>query len=217
MTSVGLLCAILAGYFTVVISHVWRPGIGDPTLMGWIITIAYAVAALLCFRTTLISWHQASRSSTSTRRTLFWLVVTLFAFFLGVNKQLDLQTWLTETGRIVAREQGWYEQRHVVQMWFVAGVGVTGLGLLVGCFWLGRSVLRQHPFALLGMIFLACFVIMRAVSMHHVDEVLGLRLSGLKIRWILEFGGIMCLGFSAWNASRLLRGGVFWEPPVDCS
>jgi hypothetical protein len=110
------------------------------------------------------------------------LVVTLFVFFLGVNKQLDLQTWVTEAGRTVTRKQGWYEQRRVIQMWFVAGVAVTGLGLLVGCFWLGRSVLRQHPFTLLGMIFLACFVVIRATSMHHVDELLGLRLGGLKMR-----------------------------------
>lgn len=28
----------------------WRPGIGDPTLTGWVITIAYGAAAALCFR-----------------------------------------------------------------------------------------------------------------------------------------------------------------------
>lgn len=217
MTCLGLLRGILAGYFSAMIRNMWRPGIGDPTAVGWIITMAYALAALLCLRTTLISWYQVSRSSTSRRRTLFWLVVTLFAFFLGVNKQLDLQTWVTEAGRIMAREQGWYEQRRIVQMWFVAGVALTGLGVLVACFWLGRSVLRQHPFTLLGIIFLACFVVIRAASMHHVDEVLGLRLGGLKIRWILELSGIVCLGFSAWNASNLLREGVFWEPPVDHS
>jgi hypothetical protein len=46
---------------------------------------------------------------------------------LGINKQLDLQTALTEFGRVLADNQGWYDKRQVVQVWFIW----RGLGLYV--------------------------------------------------------------------------------------
>jgi hypothetical protein len=48
-------------------------------------------------------------------------------FALGINKQLDLQTALTELGRVLALSQGWYEQRQVVQFWFIAALAATCL------------------------------------------------------------------------------------------
>jgi hypothetical protein len=44
---------------------------------------------------------------------------------LGINKQLDLQTALTELGRVLAYDQGWYEERQTVQVWFIVGVAIT--------------------------------------------------------------------------------------------
>src|SRR6476659_1098397 len=45
-----------------------------------------------------------------------WLAISVLFLFLGVNKQLDLQTALTEAGRYLAHYKGWYEQRQVVQL-----------------------------------------------------------------------------------------------------
>ena len=49
---------------------------------------------------------------------------------LGINKQLDFQTLLTEIGRKIAHAQGWYEQRQEVQVIFVSLlmlIGAAGL------------------------------------------------------------------------------------------
>jgi len=58
---------------------------------------------------------------------------------LGINKQLDLQTALTEAGRVLARYQGWYEQRQFVQLVVIALFAMTCL-IALCCF--GRAILQ---------------------------------------------------------------------------
>jgi hypothetical protein len=43
---------------------------------------------------------------------------------------------------------------------------------------------------------------MRAVSFHRMDELLGWRLAGLPLNWVLEMGSLLMIG---WNAHRRAR------------
>src|SRR5262249_10354422 len=106
----------------------WHPGIGDPTFVGWLTVIAYFVAAVLCVWRTL-------REKFSSSRQIFWGILSVMMVLLGINKQLDLQTWLTITGRNLAQTEGWYERRRAFQFWFILAVGTSGL--------LGFAALRR--------------------------------------------------------------------------
>ena len=170
----------------------WRPGIGDPTLMGWLTVLAYFGSALACAR--------AARADRRDRvGPAFWWTFAAGLACLGFNKQLDLQTALTGIGRALAKEQGWYERRRGVQLAFVAAVGVAALAGLVGSGWLIRRSWRRRLAPLVGGVLLAAFVLIRASSFHHVDRFLGLGLAGLRWNWnaILELGGILVIGASA--------------------
>jgi hypothetical protein len=90
----------------------WRPGIGDPTLMGWVTVAAYFITAVFCWKSARAEDLRARRNSARSREALFWWAVFCFLFLLGVNKQLDLQTWFTLSAKHVALKTGWYEQRH---------------------------------------------------------------------------------------------------------
>jgi hypothetical protein len=186
----------------VIIGNQWRPGIGDPTVLGWATVIAYLAAFLAC-------WSAAAGEKRKRRRgepcTPFWSWLALILLFLGVNKQLDLQSALTALGRHLAREQGWYDRRQEFQVRFiiiVAGIGLAALGWFA---WMVRQASRGQLLALMGLVFLITFVLIRASSFHHVDLLLGVRLAGLKANWILELGGIGCVGLGAlrsWRAAR---------------
>ena len=89
----------------------WRPVPGDPSLAGWITFIAYFVAAAAAL------YVYKHKSDCNSRRFWFWL--TLLLLFLGINKQLDLQTLLTDVGRVISRDEGWYTERRTVQLCFV--------------------------------------------------------------------------------------------------
>jgi len=124
---------------------------------------------------------------------------------LGINKQLDLQTALTEIGRMMARSEGWYGMRRAVQLVFILGVAVFGWWLFRSVLLLARGNLHQMRSVLLGTVFLLCFVTIRATSFHHVDRLLGLHLGGVKLNALLELGGIAFVIHGAWAAARRLR------------
>ena len=127
---------------------------------------------------------------------------------LGVNKQLDLQTWLTEVGRDLALEYGWYAHRRVVQALFIAVMMVAGLGISV---WLAQRLKDLDVYArraAYGLVVLGVFVLVRAASFHHVDMLLGFSWNNIAVNAVLELGGIGAIVHSAWarwQSRRLIR------------
>lgn len=178
----------------------WRPGIGDPTVMGWLTVAAYGLAAAACF--IAASRDQAGDPREVRIRRRMWLAIGLMMSFLCVNKQLDLQTLLTDIGRVLAARGGWYAQRRTVQRWFVVaimGAGAAAIGYVV---WKIRKVLGERVLVPIGLCALVTFVVIRAASFHHVDVLLMSRIIGVRMNWILELGGIALVGLGALRACR---------------
>jgi hypothetical protein len=190
----------------------WSPGIGDPTIGGWLTVGAYLTGAALCLwaawkarregdasvegRSVAMAFWRAD-APLHRRLSALWTFLALILLFLGINKQLDLQSAVTEMGRMIAWNEGWYDDRRTVQAWFVAVVTAVGLVMLYGLLRLTRGALSRVRIAVLGMGCLLCFVVVRAASFHYVDKLLGLRLGGLRINWILEGGGIALIALEA--------------------
>ena len=174
----------------------WRPGIGDPTIAGWLTVAAYFAAFLLS-----VIYIKQIGSETMTGRTVvqyrLWWFIALAMLLMGINKQLDLQTLLTEVGKILSKRQGWYEQRRIVQIIFIAGVGCGGLFSLMLVWQSCKNLWKENWLTIVGLIFLVCFVVMRATSFHHMDLFLGSYISGFKINWFFELGGISFILASA--------------------
>jgi hypothetical protein len=186
MRSVPVLLAFTEG-------DVWRPGIGDPTIMGWVTVVAYFAVAVLCFRRA----RDARRESQRRTETIFWNVLSALLVLLGINKQLDLQTWFTLTGRHIALSEGWYEYRRPVQFAFIVFIVLLAIGAS-GFMWrLVRAHCRELWLALLGFVLLLTFVIVRAASFHHVDVLINLDLAGVRMNWILELGAIAVIALGS--------------------
>ena len=194
--------------------EVWRPGIGDPTVMGWVTVVFYFLGALVCAR---VSFLVSDGEGLRKREGRVWLLLALALGFLGVNKQLDLQTWLTLTAKQMALAQGWYEGRRLVQIAFVLGVGAAGLWVL-RWFWRNRSEFRHTPgamwLALAGFVFLGCFILIRAASFHHVDAFLKWGPGSLRMNWVLEIGGIIMLTCGALKRGGAVRSSGVWGAPL---
>jgi hypothetical protein len=175
----------------------WHPGIGDPTLIGWFTVLAYGLAALLCYG--------SGKRFANTPKGRFWWGLALVMLALGINKQLDLQSWFTELGRDLALQYGWYGQRRLVQILFIATLLVSAIlaWLFLLKQWSNWDKYSRN--ATYGLVLLIVFVIARATSFHHVDILLGLNLGGLSINGILELSGIGTIAWAAasrmWNVS----------------
>jgi len=174
----------------------WSPGIGDPTVAGWVTVIAYAVALFLCLR----AYRRCKLFPEAAAERRIWGLLSAGLLALGINKQLDLQTALTEAARGLARQQGWYEGRRPIQAAFVLGVAVLGA---LTAIWMWRQARKGGPalrHAILGAVVLTAFVVIRAASFHYVDILIGESLVGLRLNVILELGGI---GWVAYGASKV--------------
>ncbi len=181
----------------------WRPGIGDPTVLGWVTVAAYFGAASLCG---LAAWREPTADGCRRPRgrpSRFWLGLAALLAALGVNKQLDLQSLVTQTGRDVIRAWGLYSERRELQFGFILAVSIL-CGAALGAFlWAARRKLRRRWPAIAGILFILGFVLIRAASFHHVDVFLAARLGGMKWNWILELGGIAVV---AGGAVRVMLG-----------
>lgn len=181
----------------------WYPGIGDPTLRGWLTVGAYALGAGLAFRAAWVSAGQADPSlDQADRRSLvgFWFLTAVVLVVLGINKQLDLQTWFTEVMRDLAKEQGWYDARRQYQIVFILGIATIGLLATLTAAILLRRILSRIGVALLGLGVLCAFVVARAASFHHMDALI--HNGPFALNWWAEFGGITLIALNAWVAGQ---------------
>jgi hypothetical protein len=67
----------------------WRPGIGDPTVGGWLTVLLYFLAAGICWSVVRLL---SRRNVVQRREGKAWRALTLLFCAFGINKQLDLQT-----------------------------------------------------------------------------------------------------------------------------
>ena len=137
--------------------------------------------------------------------TVLFRLLTLVLVVLGVNKQLDLQTALTEFGRMLAREGGWYSERQLVQRTFIFSVGLAALTIGAAAALLLRRAPTATHVTLLGGLGLVAFVVVRASSFHHVDLLIRSSWFGVRANWAIEIGSLLLvITGAAWRA-RLLR------------
>jgi hypothetical protein len=179
----------------------WSPGIGDPTVVGWVTVLLYAWAAWRCHR--VLQKNRAQRLALSGNETLIWRLLVAGLIALGINKQLDLQTALTEAARLLAHEQGWYEQRRQYQEAFIAACIVMGVTAMAAMAVLTWNAPAATLWACAGAAGLLTFVLVRASSFHHVDEALGWQLGGLRLNGILEMGSLCLIGRAARKRTRV--------------
>lgn len=133
-------------------------------MLGWVVTLAYGITALAC----LLCSRRASPPLTG-----FWFYLALALLFLGLNKQLDLQTSLTAYGKCLAVAQGWYPYRRIAQFLFFLIVVAFALWVLIRTIRLTWPYRATLGFVMAGIFALTIYVTGRAMGIHHVDSVLG--------------------------------------------
>ncbi|MES2468020.1 MAG: hypothetical protein V4675_12010 [Verrucomicrobiota bacterium] len=178
----------------------WKPGIGDPSLIGWLAVLGYFLTAGLC------GWVacRLGRGKGNPQRKA-WVILTLVLVVLGINKQLDLQGLLMEWARIFANRQGIYEKRRVLQVIFLGLLAMGSLTVLFLWFWMNRHHWREQGWMLLGSVFLVAFVLVRAASFHHFQDFLAFPIGGVRLHRVIELAAIAWLAASALKRLRELR------------
>jgi hypothetical protein len=181
----------------------WSPGIGDPHFIGCFTAASYlACAVVAAFFATYLNQMEERRDGR------FWLMITVLMLFLGVNKQLDLQSLFAEVGRQISLDQGWYPNRRIVQFSFIAVFTTALFGAFLWFMKRHRDLFSRYRVASFGLAFLIGFIVIRASAFHHVDEIIQYDIHGIKMNWILELTGILLIlaeGLKALGALLIRR------------
>jgi hypothetical protein len=160
----------------------------DPSGLAWFIVAAYFAGALSAF--------VASRSA-SRIEARFWLGVSLLLLLLGFNKELDLQSLLTEFGRTLTRSIGIYEQRALLQGLFLLLLAGAATFTILHLRKMLHGSSASAKTAAAGIAMLFAFILLRAASFHHIDDWVTVDVRGLRSGWWLELAGIVVVALSA--------------------
>ncbi|WP_181280534.1 hypothetical protein [Aphanothece hegewaldii] len=206
---------ILQPIWAIIVNDNWQPSIGDPSFMGWVTVGIYFITAFLC---SWCAWRTFQLLSIYRFHHYYWLWLgfSICLIILGINKQLDLQSWFTIVGKNLAISQGWYLQRRYIQVAFISGIAF----LFIACFFYLSKLVKKDwkifRLTFFGFLFLSSFILIRASSFHHIDQLIGLQIVGFRLNWFLEIGGLLCISLSCFNyLSHLQRLKIKSQTKID--
>jgi len=160
------------------------------------VTIGSIVFASVYFA---VAWttNRASIGFDRSERVL-WTAIPIMLALLGINKLFEGA--VTNVGRMIAIDQGWYAHRRVFQIWLIAGVlAICSIGAIV-LLLVARQASLSTRLALSATIMLLALGLTRDVSLHQIDHLIGERAVGLKLNWLLDVGGLGLVLFACGRA-----------------
>lgn len=160
--------------------------IGDPTFVGWLTVLIYFLATLRCV-------YKAIESKRAGGNYQFWLFLALFLLSLGINKQLDMQTWFEQTMKAVAEEHGWYAHKALLQKVFIAFLGIGMLTILISFRLYLANTWRNYRLTWIGIVLLCLFILVRAAAFNRLDFLVNHDFLGFNITEMLEISAILLI------------------------
>ncbi len=160
--------------------------IGDPTIIAWITVLVYLTAAARCVFKAIVSKKFGGNYQ-------FWLYLAVFLLFLGVNKQLDLQTWFEQTMKALAQTRGWYEYKLSLQKVFIALLGLGMLTVLLSFRLYLANSWRNYKITWIGIVLLCVFILVRAAAFNQLDFLVNQDILGFNIAEILEISALFLI------------------------
>ena len=164
------------------------------------------MGCMLAFRRKSSARRHGLRSSPS-----FWLMISIMMMLLIADRALNLRESVIEILRSFVESQDWYRSRNVRRTVLVTIAGVGGV-LVVGALILSAfGQLKKNSPALVGVILLSGFFLVRATSFHQADgpspfhrfdAAFRQSCAGLSSQWIVELTSITTIAASALLTSR---------------
>lgn len=165
----------------------------DRTTIAWLVLGCYLAGAVAAL------W--AGRFSGGADRR-FWFATAALLIALGLAKRFKLQDWLIGAGRSTAKLDGLYEHRRLGQGLFLLALAVIAIIAVAALrHWFKRSPPPVKT-AAVALVLLLSFVVVRAISIHVVDEWVTTEFAGVRAGWWLELAGIGAIALSALNYAR---------------
>jgi hypothetical protein len=178
----------------------WHLQFNDNTPGGWLATLLYGVVILFC-------WNAFSHRKTAERQHAglsqqFWLSFSSAVTALGINKQLDFQTFLFQTERLMFRRAGMFGYHQSFE-WAV-GIMTIAAGAMVAAFlWMiERPAGSKERLVIFAALALLAFAVLRFASFNDLPIPL---LSRHSPSLLVEITVLTFLSCAVWRVSNSYR------------
>jgi hypothetical protein len=156
-----------------------------PARLGWLMVAFYFVACVSCW---MLARKIKPTDAVAVRERRIWRSISILFFAFAINRQLGLEAPLTEAVRILAQNEQWYGRREDFQLVFIGGVALLCLAIVRALLIWARKTHRSTSLAAVGTTLVVGFILVRAASLHDVDQFLAERIFRLSLNSILEGG-----------------------------
>jgi hypothetical protein len=166
--------------------------------------LLYVIAAVASWR--LVETVRRSVGFAGSKERTIWLIEAVALFVLAVSTAINAPGLATDTLRAIAVDDGWYALRGNAQGQLIAMlIGVFAVAAIVSVYW-SRSAALPASLALLATLLLITFIVVRAISLHAIDQLVFMRIAGVTVSSIFEAGGIVAiLMLIFWRTAMLHR------------
>ena len=89
------------------------------------------------------------------------------------------------------------ELHGVGQRIVTVGLLLSGIAGIAVIFYFSRRLSWAIKLAMAGVVYLIAFIVIRAISLHVVDHLLRIEISGVKVNHVLELAGLALVVFPA--------------------
>jgi len=174
------------------------------TLGGCLTFLLYIFASVGSWR--LAETVRGTSGYSGFRERSLWHIEAALFIFLAINAGLDGLGRLTGLFRSAAMSRGWYPERGPAQIHLILALLVAFvLTALVGLY-RARGTSGPAASSLVVSLLLITFVLVRAVSLHAVDQILFAGIAGVTLSSMIEAGGILIiLALIFWRRGQLAR------------
>lgn len=126
-----------------------------------------------------------------------WRCVALALALLAAGKQLRLIDALTGAGRTAVTRAGWYPVHHDAQAVLACLLLIAFAALILVLVRRLRPAAANVRFAVGALALLIAFILLRAISIHRLDEwTIGVT-GGMRRAWWFELGALLVICGSA--------------------
>jgi hypothetical protein len=150
-----------------------------PSLGSWTIAALYFWGAYSCRAT-------SNHLKIGSRECRAWKAIAVLLLLLGIAELLKLQPALTDFGRSIAFDEGWYWRRQGIQATLTTIGAATTVVFSFGLLLSARRMSLECAIALACVVMIVGYILVRAVSLHQVDALLLKTTLGLRWRRIPE-------------------------------
>lgn len=117
---------------------------------------------------------------------LLWTTISIIFFIILISCVFDISKTLMDNIRIIANNQGWYNNRYTLQVIFIVGIFAILLLIIVVSEASSSGIFSYNGNVIRWLIVLFAFNLINSVSLHFIDQFMNIRILGFRIeRWIV--------------------------------